>query len=108
VLSVEPRTLPGVDPESRALRLFPGGTSGIAKPVDLSHRNVVAAARQVGAALGYAPRDVLLAIAPFFHVMGFVVTGVAPLAAGAKLVTLPRFGFEAMLAAVERHRVTVL
>ena len=74
----------------------------------LSHRNVVAAARQVQHALGLTARDVVLAVAPFFHVMGFVVTGVAPLAAGATVVTLPRFDLAAALAAIERHGVTVL
>jgi acyl-CoA synthetase (AMP-forming)/AMP-acid ligase II len=40
--------------------------------------------------------------------MGFVVTLAAPLAAGATVVTFPRFDFEAMLGAIERHRITVL
>lgn len=99
---------PRVDPGEHALLLYSSGTTGVPHGVALSHRNVVAGARQVQAALGYTERDVVLAVAPFFHVMGFVVTGIAPLAAGATLVTLPRFDFEALLAAVERHRVTVL
>ena len=50
----------------------------------------------------------MLAVAPFAHVMGFVGGLAAPLAAGATVVTLPRFELPALLAAVERHRVTVL
>ena len=40
--------------------------------------------------------------------MGFVVSLSAPLAAGATVVTLPHFALEAALAAIERHRVTVV
>lgn len=108
LLAARPVSLPAVDPGAPALRLYSSGTTGVPKAIELTHRHVVAALRAVGDALGYERRDVVLAVAPLHHVMGFIVTGVAPLAAGATLVMLPRFGFEALLAAVERHRVTVL
>ena len=47
-------------------------------------------------------------MAPCAHVMGFVGALAAPLVAGATVVTLPRFELPALLAAIERHRVTVL
>src|SRR5262249_9688402 len=53
-------------------------------------------------------RDVLIALAPFSHIMGFVVTGVLPLCSGATLVTMPRFDLGGMLELVARHRVTGL
>ena len=53
----------------------------------LTHRNVVAAIAQIELALGLTERDVVLALPPFCHVMGFVVTLAAPLAAGATVVT---------------------
>ena len=74
----------------------------------LTHGNLVAAARQVGAGLGYGEGDAVLAVAPFAHVMGFVVALAAPLAAGATVVTMPRFDLAAALGLVERHRITVL
>jgi acyl-CoA synthetase (AMP-forming)/AMP-acid ligase II len=40
--------------------------------------------------------------------MGFVVTCALPLVAGATVVTMARFDLEAMLALIQRHRVTVL
>jgi acyl-CoA synthetase (AMP-forming)/AMP-acid ligase II len=49
-----------------------------------------------------------VAVAPFFHVMGFVVSLAVPLAAGATVVTLPRFDLERFLGLAERHRATVL
>jgi acyl-CoA synthetase (AMP-forming)/AMP-acid ligase II len=104
LLACEPVPLAPVDPDSAALRMWSSGTTGLPHPITLRHRHVVAAARQAGEALGLTPRDVMLAVAPFFHVMGFVISLVAPLSAGATVVAAPRFE----LAAIERHRVTVL
>jgi acyl-CoA synthetase (AMP-forming)/AMP-acid ligase II len=95
-------------PDALALLPYSSGTTGLPKGVLLSHRNVVAGARQVEQRLGLTARDTVLALAPFCHVMGFVVTLAAPLLAGARVVTMPRFDLEAMLALVARHRVTVL
>ena len=91
-----------------ALLPYSSGTTGLPKGVMLTHGNLVAAARQVCAGVGYGPGDTVLAIVPFAHVMGFVVTLLAPLAAGATVVTMPRFDLAGMLELVERHRVTVL
>jgi acyl-CoA synthetase (AMP-forming)/AMP-acid ligase II len=84
------------------------GTSGRPKAVVLTHRNVTAGALQLAGGLGLTERDVVLALAPFPHIMGFVVTLSAPLLAGATVVTLPRFELPALLRAVSEHRVTVL
>ena len=46
----------------------------------------------------------MLALPPFCHVMGFVVTLAAPLAAGATVVTARRWD----PALIDRHRITVL
>jgi acyl-CoA synthetase (AMP-forming)/AMP-acid ligase II len=53
-------------------------------------------------------RDTTLAVAPFFHIMGFVVSLAMPLASGATVVTMSRFDPESFFALMERHRVTVL
>ena len=64
--------------------------------------------RQARAALKLGPRDTVVAVAPFAHVMGFVITLGSALTSGATVVTLPRFAFEPFLELVERHRATVL
>jgi acyl-CoA synthetase (AMP-forming)/AMP-acid ligase II len=74
----------------------------------LSHANLTAAARQLGTGLALTPRDRFLALAPLAHVMGFVVSLCAPLAAGATVIMLPRFELAALLDAIQRHRVTVI
>jgi acyl-CoA synthetase (AMP-forming)/AMP-acid ligase II len=101
---------PDVASDDGAVALLPysSGTTGLPKGVMLTHANLVAAVRQINTALKLTPRDALIAVAPFAHVMGFGVTAAGALAAGATLVTMPRFDFETFLALVERHRATVL
>jgi acyl-CoA synthetase (AMP-forming)/AMP-acid ligase II len=100
--------LPAVADDAVALLPYSSGTTGLPKGVLLTHRNLVTVIRQLGRHLRIEERDIVLAAAPFAHVMGFVVTCALPLAAGATVVTLARFEFERLLALVERHRVTVL
>jgi acyl-CoA synthetase (AMP-forming)/AMP-acid ligase II len=74
----------------------------------ITHRSLVTAVRQAAGGLRPTPGDVVLALAPFAHVMGFVITLGTALTAGARLVTMQRFEPDAFLAAVEGHRVSVL
>jgi acyl-CoA synthetase (AMP-forming)/AMP-acid ligase II len=97
-----------LDPGSLAFLPYSSGTTGRPKGVMLTHGNLTASAEQLRRMLGFGAGDVVLAVAPFAHVMGFLVTLVAPLAAGATVVTMPRFELGGALSLVERHRVTVL
>jgi acyl-CoA synthetase (AMP-forming)/AMP-acid ligase II len=96
------------DPAAVALLPYSSGTTGLPKGVMLTHANLVASVRQVQRGLRLSPLDTTVAVAPFFHVMGFVVSLAVPLAAGATVVVMPRFDLEQFLAHVQRHRVTVL
>jgi acyl-CoA synthetase (AMP-forming)/AMP-acid ligase II len=97
-----------IGPRQVALLPYSSGTTGLPKGVMLTHANLTAAARQVGCGLALTPGDRVLGVAPLAHVMGFVVALCTPLAAGATAVMLPRYDLHALLAAAERHRVTVL
>jgi acyl-CoA synthetase (AMP-forming)/AMP-acid ligase II len=98
-----PRPAPGV-----ALLPYSSGTSGVPKPVMLTHANLVAAVGQVLHGIRLTADDVVLALAPFSHVMGFVITLASALAAGARLVTVPRFDPGGFLDLLARERVTVV
>jgi acyl-CoA synthetase (AMP-forming)/AMP-acid ligase II len=97
-----PRPAPGV-----ALLPYSSGTSGLPKGVMLTHGNLVAAVGQVLAGIRLTPDDAVLALAPFSHVMGFVITLGSALAAGARLVPVPRFEPRGFLELLDRERVTV-
>jgi acyl-CoA synthetase (AMP-forming)/AMP-acid ligase II len=95
-------------PGTVALLPYSSGTTGLPKPVMLTHSNLVTTVRQLQRRLRVTERDTILAVAPFFHVMGFVITLALPLLAGATVVTMGRFDLERFLALIQRHRVTVL
>jgi acyl-CoA synthetase (AMP-forming)/AMP-acid ligase II len=98
-----------LDPEHAvALLPYSSGTTGLPKGVMLTHRNLVVGVAQARGALRLGPRDTVVAVAPFAHVMGFVISLASALTAGASVVTMPRFGFEPYLELIERHRATVL
>jgi acyl-CoA synthetase (AMP-forming)/AMP-acid ligase II len=98
-----------LDP-ARAVALLPysSGTTGLPKGVMLTHANLVAGVGQARSALRVQPRDTVVAVAPFAHVMGFVITLTCALTAGATVVTLPRFAFEPFLELAQRHKATTL
>jgi acyl-CoA synthetase (AMP-forming)/AMP-acid ligase II len=75
---------PGLDPAG-AVGLLPysSGTTGLPKGVLLTHANLVTSVRQVASGLRVGERDTVLAVAPFSHIMGFLVTLAVPLCAGA-------------------------
>jgi acyl-CoA synthetase (AMP-forming)/AMP-acid ligase II len=89
-----------------ALLPFSSGTSGLPKGVQLTHRACVANVLQQSAAFRYSTIGRVLAVAPFFHAVGFAVIANAALHAGAAVVTMPRFEIETFLRIVEHHRIT--
>jgi acyl-CoA synthetase (AMP-forming)/AMP-acid ligase II len=97
-----------LEPSWLALMPYSSGTTGRPKGVMLTHANMSASAAQLRAVLGIGPDDIVLAVAPFAHVMGFFVTVMGPLAAGATVVTMPRFDLAGALSLVEAQRITVL
>ena len=84
---------PAVD---TAVLPYSSGTTGLAKGVMLTHRNLVANLRQLDA---FEVRDLpaFVAVLPFFHIYGMVVIMNFGLMRRATIVTLPRFELEAFL-----------
>lgn len=98
---------PGVDPSADAAALlWSSGTTGLPKAVELTHRNLVANLVQSSAPMGLRPHHRMLGLAPFFHAMGLTPILNLTLSCGAAVVTMARFDLEAMLAAIEQHRIT--
>jgi long-chain acyl-CoA synthetase len=98
---------PALDEGSVAAIFYTGGTTGKAKGVTLTHRNLVANALHKMVACSLRGDDVFLAAAAMFH-----VAGVAPLIGliwvGAACVTVGPFDPDRCLDLIERHRVTLM
>ncbi len=87
-----------------ALLLHTGGTTGRAKGVRLTHRNVAANGLQLVGPFRVAEDDVMLHVAPMFHSADLLGTPFSH--TGAAHAYLPDFTPDAFLAAVEESRAT--
>ena len=96
-----------IEPDGTAALMYSSGTTGVPKGVQLTHRAIAANLVQTAHAIGMSEDDTLVAVAPFFHALGFTVLLNTGLAGGATVVSLPRFDLEAFLRAIQDHRATV-
>ncbi|MDX1876147.1 AMP-binding protein, partial [Mycolicibacterium sp. 120266] len=98
---------PRLDPATAVAVLpFSSGTTGKSKGVQLTHRNLVANLTQSRAVWPIGPDDVVVAVPPFFHILGFTMVLNFSLLSGATVVTLARFELEEFLGVVKRHGAT--
>jgi long-chain acyl-CoA synthetase len=74
-----------------ALLMYTSGTTGAPKGVLLSHRNLLANARNISAEHRLGAEDRALASLPLYHINGLVVTLIAPLYHAGSVVMAPRF-----------------
>jgi acyl-CoA synthetase (AMP-forming)/AMP-acid ligase II len=95
-----------IDGDDIAAILYSSGTTGLAKGVMLSHRNLIVNMIQSGEVLAVQEDEVTVAVLPFFHVYGLVAILNHGLLAGATIVTMPRFELEQFLSVIERYRAT--
>jgi acyl-CoA synthetase (AMP-forming)/AMP-acid ligase II len=95
-----------ISPDEVALLPYSSGTTGLPKGVELTHRAVVGNLVQIEPALTLGPTDVVLAVAPMFHVMGLIVVVSHALCQGATVVTMARFDLEEFLRVMQDHRVS--
>lgn len=98
------------DPNAVAVLPYSSGTTGLPKAVMLTHRNFVSQLYQLGTyddLVKLGPKDVLLAVLPFFHIYGMVVILGLAVWSGAKVVTIPKFIPELYLKLLKEHDVTI-
>lgn len=110
-LLAEGREAPDVtiDPATHlAVLPYSSGTTGLAKGVMLTHRNLVANVAQSRRLIRLTPDDVVAAVLPFFHIYGMTVLLNLSLRQRARLVTLPRFDLAQFLGTIAAQRCTYL
>ncbi|MBA3439863.1 MAG: long-chain-fatty-acid--CoA ligase [Pyrinomonadaceae bacterium] len=80
-----------INPDDDAILIYTSGTTGRPKGCLLTHRNLIANARQITNWLKFTERDRLLTMMPLFHMNAVSVTTMTPLYAGASTVVSPKF-----------------
>lgn len=104
---------PSGDPHRVAAYFHTGGTTGSPKIAQQTHANQTAMIWMLRCALDLSENDVVFTGLPLFHANAAILTGLAPLAAGATLVLGGPSGFRSKAlmdrfwSLVEAHRVTV-
>ncbi|MBB3112661.1 long-chain acyl-CoA synthetase [Paenibacillus phyllosphaerae] len=99
-----------VEPSSDlALLQYTGGTTGQAKGVMLTHRNLIANTKQNAAWCNRLQdgKERFLAALPLFHVFGLTVLMNQAVLRGGLLLLLPRFVPDMVLESIRKHRPTV-
>jgi acyl-CoA synthetase (AMP-forming)/AMP-acid ligase II len=95
-----------VGPTDTAVLPYSSGTTGRAKGVILTHRNLVANLAQFGALTNVHSGSVIMAVLPFFHIYGMTVMMNNGIFKRATVVTLPRFDLTDFLRVIAEKKVT--
>jgi 1-acyl-sn-glycerol-3-phosphate acyltransferase len=97
--------------ETTALIQYTSGSTGDPKGVVLSHGNLLANIRAMGAAIGASSTDIFVSWLPLYHDMGLIGAWLGCLYYGAPTVIMPPLAFLAdparWLKAIHRHRATL-
>ena len=97
---------PGRDEECAIV--YTSAMAGTPLGAILTHRNLIANARQTVEAAGLTRDDHVLAVLPFAHLFGLTVAGMAPLVAGARVTSMARFNALIAVDLLVREEVTML
>src|SRR5215470_18089385 len=95
-----------IQPDDEAIIIYTSGTTGKPKGCLLTHRNVIANARQISEWLGFGPEDRLLTIMPLFHMNAVSVTTMSALYAGGSTVISPKFSGSLFWQIVSDYQIT--
>ncbi len=95
------------DPESLAVLIYSGGTTGSAKGIMLSHFAVVANVHQISSWGHLKPEDRILAVLPMFHGYGMNVCMNSSIFNGMSIILMPRFNAKEMAKNIQKYKPTM-
>ncbi len=95
-----------LDLDDVALMTYTSGTTGLPKGAMLTYRNALYKAAVAADCNGVRAEDILLAVAPLYHIAGMLMGVSITIYAGTTTVLLYRFDPTAVLQAISRHRVS--
>lgn len=107
-LQAEPAPLPEQREDDLAAILFTSGTTGVAKGVMLSHKNITADALLAQNNLGIYPTDVFYALLPLHHSYTMLAVFIEAISVGAEIVFAKRMAVQEILKDLKRGKVTML
>ena len=98
----------GPDPDSSALLIFTGGSTGEPKAVEHTHRSLMVSVLQHCSVWRVQQGDErFLSAAPIFHIWGLSYATLVPLYAQGTLVIVPKYQPEQLLRAIEQEHISV-
>jgi long-chain acyl-CoA synthetase len=106
--TVQPEALETDPSENVAALIYTSGTTGQPKGVMLTHRNLLFMASRSAGIRSVGPEDRLLGILPMSHAVGLAVVLLGTLIAGGSVYLSSRFDPPAILAALEKEKITIL
>jgi len=95
-----------IDMDDVALMTYTSGTTGLPKGAMLTYGNALFKTRAAADCNGVGPGDVLLSIAPLYHIAGMLMGVNVPVLSGATSVLLHRFDPRAVLQAIATYKVS--
>jgi len=97
---------PGLGPDDVAFLTYTSGTTGPPKGAMTTHGNIVFNAQTYRDWIGITPRDVILGVAPLFHITGSIGHVALSLLTGAPLVLTYRFDPAVTIDAIREEKAT--